>query len=158
MVILPPFHFKMGFCNRGFSGCPGSEPYRRDQCKRHRISARVKAKIAKSRGNHNDEYLKAVIKADTPAEDVSQIVGKGFHCSKECCKVQVVTGKDPIIPGGFLSKKLQLPQPISSPGQWEAKSATLCMMACCNSTLPVIEIHEQVTVKSNMLGLQWCHL
>ena len=150
----------MGFCNRGFSGCPGSAPYSRDQCKRHRIRARVKAKIAKSRGNHHDEYVKAVIKADMPVEDVSQTVRKGSHCGKECCKVQDVTGKDPIMPGRFLPDKLQLPQPISSPGQWEAESATLCKMACCNSTLPVTVIHSQVIINSDIcwLGLQWCHL
>ena len=155
LILRPPCHFEMGFCSKGFSGCPGRVPYTLNQCKRHRISARVKAKIAVGRGNPNNEYVKAVLKANKPAEDFSQTVRKGSHCSKECCKVEVLTAeRDQIIPGGFLPDKLQLPQPISSPGQWESKSPTLCKMDCCHSTLPVTEVHNQVANKFDILGFQ----
>ena len=137
----------MGFCKRGFSGCPGVVPYTRSQCRQHRKHARVKAKIALSHGEGcQNPYVKAILSDGRPVMHSFDKV-RNKSCRKECCHVQKVTAEDPSIPGleGIKPDKLQSSQPLLTPSKWDYKGVAPCKMTCCTSSFPVTLVHEQVT-------------
>ena len=135
----------MGFCKRGFSGCPGVVPYTHSQCRQHRKHARVKAKIAQSRGEGcENPYVRAI--SMSLVHSYEKVRNKS--CRKECCHVQKATAEDLSIPGleGFKPDKLQSSQPLLTSSKWDYKGVTPCKMTCCASSLPVTLVHEQVTL------------
>ena len=137
----------MGFCTEGFAGCIGRAPLvPGQQCKNHRIFARVKAKMEANKGEGEENgFIKAVIAEKMKSnEDFSRtVINK--KCRKDCCnhKVTIEESKAPVMAG--LKPYFQSPQPLSSPSKWNAAVAVSCRRECCVSTVPVTKLHEQVS-------------
>ena len=137
----------MDFCTEGFAGCIGRAPLAPgQQCRKHRLFARVKAKMEASKGEGEENgFIKAVnaekIKSN---EDFSRkVINK--TCKKDCCD-NTVTIKASTTPGmAGLKPYFQSPQPLSTPSRWDAAVTVSCLKECCVSTVPVLKLHEQVS-------------
>ena len=137
----------MGFCTEGFAGCIGRAPLvPGQQCKNHRIFARVKAKMEANKGEgEQNDFIKAVIaeKVNFNEEFSKSVINK--RCRKDCCDFKVTIG-EPNAPGmAGLKQYFQSPQPLSTPSKWNAAVAVSCRKECCVSTVPVTKLHEQVS-------------
>ena len=137
----------MGFCTAGFAGCLGRVPLSpAKQCKKHRIYARVKAKIEASNGEGEENaFIKAVTAEKMNSNEDFSLKVKKQKCRKDCCDTKV-TMKEANIPGmEGLKQYFQSPQPLSRPGKWNAAVEASCRRDCCVSTAPVTKLHEQVS-------------
>ena len=137
----------MDFCTEGFAGCIGRAPLAAGrQCRKHRIFARVKAKMEASKGKgEENEFIKAVIvERIKSTEDFARtVINK--TCKKDCCEHQV-TIKASNAPGlAGLKPYFQSPQPLTVPSKWDAAVVVSCWKECCVSTVPVTKLHEQVS-------------